>query len=123
MIKIFKKYEFLFCMLLILIYILVNSFCINNFGIYDYRSFIINMIFSICLILLIYKFKRIKYYGLISVKNSKKYLFFLPLLLIISVNLWSGININNSKDEIIFYMLNMINVGFIEEIIFRGFFI
>mgnify|MGYP003315437544 CR=1 FL=1 len=46
---------------------------------------------------------------------------FIPLLLIISVNLWNGININNSFNEIIFYIINMINVGFIEEIIFRGF--
>ena len=43
------------------------------------------------------------------------------MLLIVSVNLWNGININNSTAEIIFYILTMINVGFIEEIIFRGF--
>ncbi len=28
---------------------------------------------------------------------------------------------NNSKSEIIYHILTMINVGFIEEIIFRGF--
>ena len=38
-----------------------------------------------------------------------------------SVNLWSGININNSIPEIIFFMISMICVGFLEEIIFRGF--
>jgi len=43
------------------------------------------------------------------------------LLLIVSVNLWNGVNINNSASEIVFYILTMINVGFIEEIIFRGF--
>ena len=65
--------------------------------------------------------KRTSYYGLTKVTNVKAYLYFIPLLLIVSVNLWNGININNSTSEIIFYILTMINVGFIEEIIFRGF--
>ena len=41
--------------------------------------------------------------------------------MIATVNLWNGINITNSKTEIIFHILTMINIGFIEEIIFRGF--
>ena len=32
---------------LIIAYIVVNSFCIQNFGLVDYRSVIINTIFSI----------------------------------------------------------------------------
>ena len=119
--KIFEKYETLFCILLIVVYILVNSYCIQNFGIEDYRSTIINTIFSIVLIILMIILKRISYYGLTKVTNVKKYLYFIPLFLIISVNLWNGININNSASELIFYILTMINVGFIEEIIFRGF--
>lgn len=67
--------------------------------------------------------KRTKYYGLTKVRNPKKYLFFIPLILIATVNLWNGININNRTNEIIFYILTMINVGFIEEIIFRGFYV
>ena len=119
--KIFEKHETLFCILLIGVYILVNSYCIQNFGIEDYRSTIINTIFSIALIILMKILKRTSYYGLTKVTNFKEYLYFIPLLLIVSVNLWNGVNINNSASEIIFYILNMINVGFIEEIIFRGF--
>ena len=119
--KIFEKYETLFCILLIIVYIIVNSYCIQNFGIEDYRSTIINTIFSIALIILMIILRRTSYYGLTKVKNLKKYLYFIPLFLIVSVNLWNGVNINNSISEIIFYILTMINVGFIEEIIFRGF--
>ena len=119
--KVFEKHETLFCILLIIAYILVNSYCIQNFGIEDYRSAIINTIFSIALIALMIILKRTSYYGLTKVTNLKRYLYFIPLLLIVSVNLWNGVNINNSASEIIFYILNMINVGFIEEIIFRGF--
>jgi len=119
--KIFERNETLFCILLIVAYILINSYCVNNFGIDDYRSAIINTIFSLSLIILIKVLKRTKYYGLTKVTNIKKYLYFFPLLLLITVNLWNGININNSVSEIIFHIINMINVGFIEEIIFRGF--
>jgi membrane protease YdiL (CAAX protease family) len=38
-----------------------------------------------------------------------------------SVNLWHGININNTVDEIIIHIITMIGIGFLEEIIFRGF--
>ena len=116
--KIFEKNETLFCILLIVFYIIVNSYCIQNFGIEDYRSTIINTIFSLVLIFVIVKLKRVSYYGLTKVRNLK---YFIPLLLIISVNLWNGININNTPNEIIFYILTMLNVGFLEEVIFRGF--
>jgi membrane protease YdiL (CAAX protease family) len=121
MIKIFKKYETLICILLIIFYILINMYCIQNFGVTDYRSVIINTLFSLFLLLIIILLKRVKYYGLTKPKNLKKSLYFFPLILLISVNLWSGININNSKVEILFHILTMINIGFIEEIIFRGF--
>jgi len=119
--KIFEKHETLFCIGLIVLYIVLNSYAINKFGGEDYRSVIINTVFSLFLVLLIVKLDRVSFYGLKKVNNLKKYLYFIPLLLIVSVNLWNGINIKNSTSEILFHMLNMFNIGFIEEIIFRGF--
>ena len=117
----FKKHELLISILLIIIYIVSNSYCIENFGLMDYRSVVINTVLSIIIVIFIIKNKLANYYGLTKFPNLKKYLYFFPLILMISVNLWNGININNTKLEILFYVLNMINVGFIEEIIFRGF--
>ena len=119
--KFIEKHEMSFCIVMIVLYLIINSFCIENYGVTNYRSAIINTVFSSILILIIIILKRISYYGLTKVQDLKKYLYFIPLLLIISINLWNGININNSKSEIIFYIFNMINIGFIEEIIFRGF--
>lgn len=119
--KIFEKHETLSCILLIVLYVVINSYCMQNFGLTDYKSAIINTIFSVALLALIISLKRVSYYGLTKVTNLKGYLYFIPLLLIVSVNLWNGFNINNTSSEIVFYILTMLNVGFIEEVIFRGF--
>lgn len=119
--KIFEKHESTFCILIIVLYVVINSYCMQNFGIEDYRSTIINTVFSIIVIILIKSLNKMSYYGLTKVTNWKDYLYFIPLVLIISTNLWTGININNSYSEILFHILTMLNIGFLEEIIFRGF--
>ena len=60
--KLFEKCGTLFCMVLIVLYIVTNSLCIENFGLVDYRSVIINTIFSIGLIILMIMLKRMSYY-------------------------------------------------------------
>lgn len=119
--KIFEKHEPLFCMLLIVIYVAVNSVCVQNFGYTSSVGFIVNTILSACLVGIVLLLKKSAYYGFTKVRNVKKYLYFIPLVLIISVNLWNGFNINNSASAIVFHILTMINIGFIEELIFRGF--
>ena len=119
--KIFEKHESTFCILLIVLYVVINSYCMQNFGIEDYRSTIINTVFSIVVLILIKSLNKMSYYGLTKVTNWKDYLYFIPLVLIISTNLWTGININNSYSEILFHILTMLNIGFLEETIFRGF--
>jgi membrane protease YdiL (CAAX protease family) len=65
--------------------------------------------------------KRSSYYGFTKVRDPKAYLYFIPLALIVSVNLWNGFGGNHSAKEILFHILTMAGVGFIEELIFRGF--
>ena len=119
--KIFEKHETAFCILLIIIYIVVNSVCVQFFGQTSLVSFIVNTALSVFLIVIMLILKRTEYYGLKKVGNARKYLYFAPLAFLVSVNLWNGFNINNSPGEIVFHILTMLNIGFIEEIIFRGF--
>lgn len=61
-------------------------------------------------------------YGLGKVNiDYKKYLYFLPLVLIASTNLWRGVALQMSVLETILYVVSMLCVGFLEEVIFRGF--
>ena len=119
--KVFEKHETLICILLIVLYVVTNSFCVQNFGEISFIGFAVNTILSVCLLAIIFALKRTAYYGLTKIKNAKQYLYFAPLVLILTVNLWNGMNIRNSPGEIVLHILTMINIGFIEEIIFRGF--
>ena len=108
-------------MLLIVIYVAVNSVCVQNFGYTSGVSFVVNTVLSACLVGLVLLLKKSDYYGFVKVRNPKKYLYFIPLAVIVSVNLWNGFNVSNTASEIVFHILTMINIGFIEELIFRGF--
>lgn len=118
--KFFEKHETLCLIFLIAGYVIINSYCMQNFGYTSPISFIVNTIFSVVLLTLIIISKKSKYYGLTKVENTKEFLYFIPLIIIGTVGLWNGFDINNSTSEIVFHILTMINVGFLEEIIFRG---
>ena len=117
----FSKYEEVISITLIIIYLLLNLFIINTFGMMNYISLLLNIFLIIVIIFFISKFNLFKYYGLTSFPNLRKYLYFIPLLIIAFLNFGGGININNSFKEIVIYILFMFCVGFLEEIVFRGF--
>ena len=52
---------------------------------------------------------------------SAKMLFYFPLVVLLTANLWYGFVLNESPTEVLLYILSMFCVGFLEEMIFRGF--
>ena len=61
-------------------------------------------------------------YGLVAPEGSAgRYLYFLPLVVIASTSLWFGCGMKMSATESALRVVSMLCVGFIEEIIFRGF--
>ncbi len=119
--KTLEKHELKITIFMIVIYLVLNSICVNNFGDKHYITTICNILLSLSIIIFILKNKLVSYYKLAKFPKLKPFLYFIPLLILMSVNLWTGININNSITEIIFFIISMICVGFLEEIIFRGF--
>ena len=60
-------------------------------------------------------------YGLCRPKlPAEKMLYYIPLLLLLTANLWYGVALNQSPLETVLYILAMFCVGFLEELIFRG---
>ena len=51
---------------------------------------------------------------------AEKMLYYIPLLLLLTANLWYGVALNQSPLETVLYILAMFFVGFLEELIFRG---
>ena len=119
--KVFEKNETFISILLIVVYLVLNSICMNNFGTGDYRTMLINGGLSLLIVGFICFAKLGDYFDLKKIPNAKKFLYFVPLLILMSVNLWGGINTNNSISYILVYMGSMLFIGFLEEIIFRGF--
>ena len=60
-------------------------------------------------------------YGLCAPKASaKSMLFYIPILVMLTANLWYGVTLNYGELETVLYILAMFCVGFLEEVIFRG---
>lgn len=61
-------------------------------------------------------------YGLCrSAIPARRLLYYLPLAAAASCNLWLGVRVNAPAGEAVAYVGSMLLVGFLEEIIFRGF--
>lgn len=51
---------------------------------------------------------------------AAKMLYYIPLLVLLTANLWYGVALNMSPLATVLYVLSMFCVGFLEELIFRG---
>lgn len=60
-------------------------------------------------------------YGLCLPKiSARAMLYYIPVFIMLSVNLWYGVTCNLGIAETVLYIVSMLCVGFLEEIIFRG---
>lgn len=116
-----KNKELFYTIIYIIFYVISNSIVLNNYGQISIQSLLVNTVITVTLISTIISTKKTKYYGLIKVNKPKKYLYFIPLILLVLINFIGGIKIVNTPKEIVLFILTMLEVGFIEEILFRGF--
>lgn len=62
-----------------------------------------------------------KRYGLCkSPVPARRFLYYVPLIILASGNLWNGVAVNYSPVETVCRIVCMLCVGFLEEVIFRG---
>lgn len=80
------------------------------------------IILSVMLYLFVKKNGLGEKYGLCKPQvPASKMLYYLPLIVLLTANFWFGVKMNASPIETVLYMLSMLCVGFLEELIFRGF--
>ena len=122
MYRLYKKNELNFAIFWIVIYCLITTSIRRNFGDESFFMLIglIFIAFSITFFINNHKLK--EKYGLDKYpENSKRYLYFIPVWILVTGNLWGGLNLVYSGISQVWSIISMLLIGYIEEIIFRGF--
>ena len=123
--KLYSKSELWFSIIFIVIYIVCASLCdmfSDMVKVSKVFTFSFLFVLSFVLFFWIRKNNLMEKYGLCKPKfKAKNFLFYIPLLILISTNFWFGVRLNYGLVDSIFNVLAMLCVGFVEEIIFRGF--
>ena len=122
--KLYEKNEIWFAVAWIIAYVVLVSAGDNvseDFGISKIMTLPILIALSVILYFFVRKNGLILKYGLCKPRLSAvKMLFYIPLLVLLTANLWYGVRLNQSPLETLLYVLSMFCVGFVEEMIFRG---
>lgn len=123
--RLYEKNELLFALIWIGIYVVLFSFAdelSGRIGVEKLVTAIVGITLSVGLFVWVCKQGLGRKMGLIAPEIApKQVLYYIPLLLIPTVNLWWGVHFNFSLPEICLYVFSMLCVGFLEELIFRGF--
>lgn len=83
----------------------------------------VGILLSLALITFLRKHNLFAVYGLCpSRASARSMLYYAPVFLMLTTNLWYGVTANYGALETVLYMLSMLCVGFLEEVIFRGLF-
>jgi len=81
----------------------------------------VGLLLSAALFLFLRRHKLLAAYGLCPSRASARAMaYYLPVLLMLTANLWYGVTVNYGVVETLLYILAMFCVGFLEEVIFRG---
>ena len=122
--KLYEKNELTFAIVWIVVYCVLQSLAnpLNKAIGIDYAA---SAAFCILQALLLFAFIRSnhlqKRYGLCKPSvSASRFLYYVPLVLLASGNLWNGVAVHSTPMETICRIVCMLCVGFLEEVIFRG---
>lgn len=124
MIKLYRKSEIWFAVIWIIAYCCLFSVgdrLSELIGIQKLVTAPLGILLSVLLFGFIRRNGLLKEYGLCKSEiPAIKLLYYLPLVIILSINLWYGVTLNLSVIETVLFIISMLSVGFLEEVIFRG---
>ena len=122
--KLYEKNELTFALLWIVVYCVLQSLAnpLNKaIGVEYAASAVFCILQAVVLFVFIRRNGLQKRYGLCkSPVPSRRFLYYVPLLILASGKLWNGFALNYSPAETALRVVCMLCVGFLEEVIFRG---
>ena len=90
-------------------------------GIEKSATLVVGVVLSAILLLFLKKNRLFGDYGLCAPKiSARSMLYYVPVLVMLTANLWYGVTLRCGAAEAVLHVLAMLCVGFLEEIIFRG---
>lgn len=123
--KLYKKNELTFAIVTIVIYCILQSLAnsLNEvIGIEFSASACFAILQTVILFAFVCKNGFMERYGLFkSSIPASRFLYYIPLVILASGNLWCGVAANFSPMGTVCRVVSMLCVGFLEELIFRGF--
>jgi len=123
--KLYEKSEIWFAIAWIIAYVILASVGDNISTAIGFSKIVTLPILIALSVVLVFFVKRnglIEKYGLCKPQIiSAKMLFYFPLIILLTANLWYGVVLKESTLEVMLYILSMFCVGFLEEMIFRCF--
>ena len=120
--KLYEKNEVLFAVLWILVYCFASIPVRGNLGDESIWMTVVLLAVAVGASAFIKKHHLEKKYGLTGwPRNTKRYLFFIPMWSVVTGNLWGGFGIAYGGMGQVFAVISMLLVGYVEEVIFRGF--
>ena len=120
--KFYDKKELLFAILLIVAYCVIISPLKANYGYASVEMLVGLTVFALGIYLFVSKYGLKEKYGLASwPKDCRRYLYFIPMWILCTGNIWGGFAFEHQGIKQLIAILSMILVGFVEEMLFRGF--
>ena len=116
--KLYRKSEIWFAVAWIIVYIVGTSIADN---LHKAVTLALHLGLTVLAMLWVYKNDLLRKYGLCKPSlPAKCALFYIPLIICVSCNLWFGVQKNMSVPDTLLFVGSMLCVGFLEEFIFRG---
>lgn len=123
--KLYEKNELAFAIACIIAYCVLQSLAnpLNEkIGIEFSVSALFCLLQAVILFAFIKKNNLLRQYGICkSLVPAKSFLYYVPLIILATGNLWNGVDVNYTLPGTVCRIVGMLCVGFIEELIFRGF--
>ena len=124
MTKLYQKSEISFAILWIVVYVVLTSIAdqlSEAVGVMKSVTAALHIVMTLILFFWIRKNNLGRKYGFCrSEVPARRFLYYIPLILIVSTAFWGGVKMQYGFPETVLFIVSMCCVGFLEEVIFRG---